>query len=337
MNDLSSLVEKILVCPDTHQPLRFDGTKLTTSDGVRTYPIVDGIPVLLSNEITPNFWVIEISKKKAAGSMPLEDMPDPETLEGKLQPIRFVREMQRATSGHLYAHLTEDLKAYPIPTIRLPPGNGKVLLDIGSNWGRWVVSAARAGYTVVGVDVHLEGLRAARRVCAQLGVKALLICGDARKLPLQDSSFHTVFSYSVLQHFSRSDFDLALAEVSRVLHPAGNVLIQMPNRLGVRNVYNQTRSGFREENFDVRYYFPSELVRYGRRYFDNVRTSIDGFFGLGIQPTDRAFFTSFGKAVCLASESLRHSLRYLPGSEWLADSLYVHLEHPRRHSPTPHI
>lgn len=82
--------------------------------------------------------------------------------------------------------------------MKWPPGDGKLLVDIGGNWGRWVVAAARAGYTVIGIDIHLEGLRAATRVCAQLGVDALLVGADARRLPLQPRSVVTVFRYSVL-------------------------------------------------------------------------------------------------------------------------------------------
>ena len=138
-----------------------------------------------------------------------------------------------------------------------------------------------------------------------------------------------MFSYSVLQHFSRGNFDVALAEMSRVLRKDGHVLVQMPNRLGIRNLYNRIRNGFREEDFDVRYYFPSELARYGHRHFVKARTSIDAFFGLGVQPSDWAFLTPLGKTVCFASEWLRLACRYVPGSNWLADSLYLHLECPR--------
>lgn len=323
------LAARILVCPDTHQSLNLVGTSLVTTDGLRSYPIVDGVPVLLSKELASNFWVGDVSKRKAEGSLPLEYMPDVTHIVGDLTPIRFVREMQGATSGHLYAHLVKDLQKYPIPVISLPRGEGKTLLDIGSNWGRWVVSAARNGYTVIGVDINLEGLRSARRVCAQLGINALLVCGDTRRLPFGPRSFDTVFSYSVLQHLSRVNFDLALAEISRVLCDDGTVKVQMPNRLGLRNIYNCIRTRFREEDFDVRYYFPSELVQYGRRYFFKAHTTIEGFFGLGVQPSDREFFTPLGKAVCFASEVLRTTLHYVSRSEWLADSLYLHLERPR--------
>ncbi|QJR11710.1 hypothetical protein DSM104443_02792 [Usitatibacter rugosus] len=336
--DLSSeLARRILVCPDTKQSLRYQDGEFVTDDGQIRYPIVDGIPILLSRTLPSNFWVGDYARDQASGKISLEEMPEVSEVENDPRPIKAVRDLQSATSGYMYAHLESGLNEYPIPSIRLPPGNGKLLVDIGSNWGRWVVAAARSGYTVVGVDIHLHGLRAARRVCAQLGVDALLICGDARRLPLKDMTADTVFSYSVLQHFSREDFAMALTEIARILRSDGSVLVQMPNRLGVRNFYNRLRNRFREEGFNVRYYFPSELVRHGHRDFSRARTTIDGFFGLGIQPSDWEFFTPFGKMVCLASEGLRRVFHNVPGGVWLADSLYLHLELPRGHSANPQI
>ena len=98
------------------------------------------------------------------------------------------------THGNLYrgVHLTR----YPIPAFPLR-GPGR-LLDIGSNWGRWTVAAARAGFTATGIDPKAKAIDAARRVAEQLGVEAEYVVGDARALPFEDGSFDAVHSYSVL-------------------------------------------------------------------------------------------------------------------------------------------
>src|SRR5262249_53994384 len=88
-----------------------------------------------------------------------------------------------ATNGIAYAHLIGGVKKYPIPACRMPRGEGKVLLDIGCNWGRWCVAAARAGYSPIGIDPSLGAVLAAKRVSAQLGVPARFVVGDARRLP----------------------------------------------------------------------------------------------------------------------------------------------------------
>ena len=73
---------------------------------------------------------------------------------------------------------------------------------------------------------------AAKRVARQLDVSADYVCADARYLPFRAGAFDTVFSYSVIQHFSKADAHRALTEIGRVLAESGSCLVQMPNRLG---------------------------------------------------------------------------------------------------------
>lgn len=43
----------LLRCPETGQPLKLDGLTLVTPDGARRYPIRDGLPVLVPQDIQP--------------------------------------------------------------------------------------------------------------------------------------------------------------------------------------------------------------------------------------------------------------------------------------------
>jgi ubiquinone/menaquinone biosynthesis C-methylase UbiE len=61
------------------------------------------------------------------------------------------------------------------------------------------------------------------------------VVADARFIPFADDSIDTVFSYSVLQHFSRTDALAALTEFHRVLAPGGGLLVQMANAAGARS------------------------------------------------------------------------------------------------------
>ena len=138
------------------------------------------------------------------------------------------------THGNLYrgARLTR----YPIPPFPLPAGEGRQLLDVGCNWGRWSIAAARAGWRPTGVDLAKKSVGAARRVAGQLGVEAEYVVGDARELPFADGSFDAVFSYSVLQHLAKEDVPQVVSELDRVLRPAGFVWIEMPNAYGPLNL-----------------------------------------------------------------------------------------------------
>lgn len=296
-----------LVCPRDRSALR---------DGVceqgHEYPIVDGIPVLLVDEEAPTH--------AACGKV--EQLPPP-VREG-IDP--FVQEVIGATCGRLYEHLIADLPEYPIPELRLPPGEGRSFLELGSNWGRWCVAATRRGYAATGLDPSLKGVQAARRVADQLGVDAQYVVGDARHLPFADESVDVVFSYSVFQHFSKRDSLAAFDEIARVLKPGGESLIQMANLYGAKSLWNQARERrFREPRtlFDVRYWGPRELQHELASRVGPTELSVDGFFTLNPQPTDLALLPARYRAVVRTSETLRRVSETVKPLTLVADSVYA--------------
>ena len=195
----------------------------------------------------PGYWARpeQIAAVRRAEPPPVEgDGVDP-----------YVAELIVGTHGNLYRRLAQGLPRYPIPHFPLPSGAGKTLLDIGCNWGRWSIAATRAGYDAVGVDPSFEAIVAARRIATQLGAPAQYAVADARRLPFADGAFDAVFSYGVLQHFSKSDVARAVDEIARVLKPGGVSWVQMPNAFGARNAYQLARRRFREgDAFEVRYW-----------------------------------------------------------------------------------
>jgi SAM-dependent methyltransferase len=296
-----------LVCPRDRSALR-DGA----CEQGHEYEVVDGIPLLLVDEEEPTH--------AACGRV--EQLPPP-AKEG-VDP--FVQEVIGATCGRLYEHLIADLPEYPIPELRLPPGGRRTFLEVGSNWGRWCVAAARRGYVPTGIDPSLKGVQAARRVAEQLGVEAEYVVGDARHLPFPDASFDVVFSYSVFQHFSKRDALAAFDEIGRVLKPGGTSLIQMANVFGARSLWNQARGRrFREPRtlFDVRYWSPQELRRELTRRVGPTELFADGFLTLNPQPTDLALLPRRYRAVVRASESLRAISDHVKPLVYAADSLYA--------------
>ncbi len=236
----------------------------------------------------------------------------------------FVQAQVAATNGRLYVPLLGHLPRYPIPILRLPPGPGLSFLDIGCNWGRWSVAAARAGYLVTGIDPQPKAVEAARRVARDLGVQVEygVACGES--LPFPGESFDVVFSYSVLQHLAKDHVRRVLAEIARVLRPGGRALIQMPNHWGLRSLYNEVRRGFRlRGHFDVRYWNPGELRRTFQAAIGPSTLSVDGFFGLGIQAADLDLMPARFRAVIRSSEALRAASHRVPLLLRVADSLYV--------------
>lgn len=335
---IDSWLVPLLACPRHHSTLSVANASLVCAAGC-SFPIVNGIPVLLLPEVVQSMDLAHGSLQLANSGQPLDEIrldslgisDDEKALlqqrmcdseAARVDPV--VSFLVAATNGIAYKNQLGDLQDYPIPEIRLPDGNGDILLDIGCSWGRWCVAAARKGYRVVGIDPSLGAVLAARRTAAQLGLQACFIVGDARYLPIRSDSIDRVFSYSVIQHFSRADAAQAVGEVGRVLKPEGASLIQMPTRFGIRCLQHQLKRGFSDgSNFDVRYWSLPALRRLFETRVGTTRFSVDCYFGIGLQYSDMKFMTPLMKVVVFLSELLRLLSKVLPPLVWVADSVYV--------------
>lgn len=304
-----------LACPRDRSRLEPRGEALLCEQG-HEYPFVDGIPVMVVDDeiepTQPGYWSNpeQVDRVRAAEPPPVEgESVDP-----------YVADLILGTHGNLYKHLSGGMPRYPIPDFPLRPGSGELLLDIGCNWGRWTIAAAQRGYHPIGIDPSFEAIVAARRIARQLGVDAArYVVADARKLPFADHTFDVVFSYGVLQHFSKSDVALAVDDIRRVLTRGGYSWVQMPNALGVLNLVRLAQRRFREgDEFEVRYWMPPEL----RRVFGRIGPTelfTDGFFTLNPQKRDLDLLPPRFRAIVQVSEALKRA--HAP--TMLADSVNI--------------
>ena len=237
---------------------------------------------------------------------------------------KFVQAEVPYTSGILYFSVQNKLNRYPIPEIRLPQGNGERLLDIGCNWGRWSIAAAKKNYQVVGIDPSLEAVLAAKRVSKQLGANADFVVGDARFLPFAENAFEIVFSYGVFQHLSKENVKTSLDEAVRVLKSGGKTLFQMPNKYGIRQYQQYRRRGYTEgEGFEIRYWTPAELLETFEKKFGATKMTSDCYFGLGIQGSDADLLPLHYKMIVYSSEFLRKISGVIKPLTKVADSVYL--------------
>ena len=309
---------EFIVCPRDRTSLRESGRQLICEQG-HAYGVVDGVPVLIVEEVAFTHCDAQRALAATQAETPLL-MPAP--VDNQIDP--WVNKWIAATNGALYSHLQGKLQEYPIPNLHLPPGQGRLFLEVGCNWGRWCIAAARAGYRPIGVDPSLGGVRAARHVAAQLGLDALFVVGDGRYLPFRDSVFDQGFSYSVLQHLSKDNTRTTLREIRRVLRSEADCLIQMANKLGPRSLYNQARLRFmKTQGFEVRYWLPGELLSAFREELGPTELEVDGYFSLNPQISDIRFLPWKYQAVVRASEALRRCSRVLRPLVYAADSLYL--------------
>ena len=89
-------------------------------------------------------------------------------------------------------------------------------LDLGCGTGLTIPALREAGWSVVGVDVSADQLRAARE---RVGESAALVQADAHELPFEAGEFDAVVS--ILTHTDFDDPRRVFAEARRVLHPGG--------------------------------------------------------------------------------------------------------------------
>jgi SAM-dependent methyltransferase/uncharacterized protein YbaR (Trm112 family) len=310
----------LLVCPRCHLPLALEDSKLTCEEGHR-FALIEGIPILLLSEV-PQTHVEGTRSLAVAEQGDGANLPQFDVSPSSIDP--FVQRAIGATNGGLYQHLVGNMTEYPIPQLRLPVGNDKLFLEIGCNWGRWCIAAAKQGYRPVGIDPSLKVIRAARRVALQLGIDAHYVVADGRHLPFADGLFGQVFSYSVLQHIPCEDVERTLREIHRVLVCGGKSLVQMPNAFGLRCAYHQLRRGFREATgFEVRYWGPRQLMSAFSAMVGSTALSVDGYFSLNPQFSDRRFLPIKYQALVWTSEMLRRASEKFPVMANFADSLYL--------------
>lgn len=337
---------KNLVDPKDKTSLDYLGQdqKLISKSG-NFYPVIEGVPIMLIDEVEQTIdlarQTLQVANKKeepyfisTLGITESEKAELRNYISSQSQLEQFVIDpivqfLVAATNGILYKDSIQKLDRYPIPEIRLPNAlnQEKLLLDIGCSWGRWCVAAAQKGYQVIGLDPSLGAVLAGKRIAKKMNLNIKFVVGDARYLPFRENLFDDVFSYSVLQHFSKEDVFYTLTEINRILKIKGNSLIQMPNMWGIRSLQHQISRGFKNpQNFDVRYWSINELNSVFNEKIGNSKILIDGFFGLGIQSSDLDLMPTKYKLVIKASETLRKLDERINLFKNFADSLYIKSE-----------
>jgi SAM-dependent methyltransferase len=327
----------ILKSPDDNTKLEYikNEEKLISKTGIK-YDVVNGIPILLplgedtmeNTKYSREAANIFKNDPYILNSLGLTDneINDLRNViknnKNKIDPVAAF--MIGATNGNAYKSLQGNIDNYSIPKFPLINGNNKLLLDIGSNWGRWLVSSSREGYFPVGLDPQIGALLAAKRICNQLGITAFFVCGDARKMPFNDNSFDNVFSYSVIQHLSYDDANKVSKEIKNILKSKGSSYIQMPTKIGLKGFIHRLKNKFRNPvKFEVRYWSLNKLRNYFGSNIGKTTFETDCFFGIGLQFSDIKMVKIIYKPFFIVSEFLRKISRFFYPITCFADSVYV--------------
>jgi len=98
------------------------------------------------------------------------------------------------------------------------PAPGRLTLDVGCGEGRVTRDLGAAGHRVVGVDVALSMIVAAR----EADPDGEYVEADAAKLPFGDGAADLVVAFMTLMDMDR--MEEAVGEISRVLEPGGRLV-----------------------------------------------------------------------------------------------------------------
>lgn len=117
-----------------------------------------------------------------------------------------------------------------------PTEPGARVLDVGCGVGQVVARLTDAGFEAYGVDVSEPNIARAKQFCPRCQSY------DGRKLPFEDWYFASVGALNVLEHVEEPE--AFIAELVRVVRPAGKVVLSSPNFFrvfGFRDYHSKMR------------------------------------------------------------------------------------------------
>jgi SAM-dependent methyltransferase len=184
-----------LRCPVTQEPLEMDGQWLRAGD--HSYPIIDGIPVLVNEAVSSTLSVDEIRRRVSI------DKPS--------RVRRLIRRLVPKRTPPIGA--AERYRAFRKAILELNDGSARALIVGGGVLGEGAHELVdQVGIDLVETDVYL-------------GPRVAIVC-DGHHLPFADETFDGVVVQAVLEHVL--DPPRVIAEIYRVLKPRGIIYAETP-------------------------------------------------------------------------------------------------------------
>ena len=209
----------LLVCPCCRVALSGSDECLRCGNCRRSFPIVDGIPVLLAERVSQN----DAQKMRQAGFFDRED-------------VEFETDRPHGAPP-LYGWLLGEKFRRSVAAVHTML-KGSVALTVCGGSGMDAEFLARAGATVISSDVSLGAAKRAAERARRYGLALQPIVADVERLPFRDQAFDLVYVHDGLHHLERPGAGLAemarvAARVVSVNEPARAAATAVAVRLGL--------------------------------------------------------------------------------------------------------
>ena len=200
----------VLVCPSCRGTLAAGRSKMVCGSCSRTYPVVDGIPILLLD--------VDLSGHDDLGHHRGGDgRTDAHKSAQASHFDRAVAEEFETSRPHgtprFYRFLLHEKFRRASAPIR-PGLAGASALAVCGGSGIDAEFLARAGASVVSTDISLGAARRTRERARRHGLDITSVVADVEHLPFADASFELVYVHDGLHHLERPD--VGLKEMARV-------------------------------------------------------------------------------------------------------------------------
>jgi ubiquinone/menaquinone biosynthesis C-methylase UbiE len=221
-------------------PLELDGDHLVNRGSQRSYPIIEGIPVLLDQA----------------------DLgPQNRKFQGMYDWMSYGYDLAQKVGDLFYLGKITQLRRQLAVRLRLKPGDRLLYTSIGTgvDLPYFAEQVSLERIELVGLDLSMGMLRRCKRRIAPHPETSLLVQANAERLPLADRSFDIVLHVGGINFFDQPA--LAVKEMLRVAKPGALILISDETKLVVQKNYQRspfTRSYFEDAptNFTPRDWVP---------------------------------------------------------------------------------
>jgi SAM-dependent methyltransferase len=216
---VTSELADLLVCPSCQVALTGSDGSLSCGACGRSFPVVDGIPVLLVDTADHN----DAQKQRQAGYFDQED-PEFETTRPHGAPA-------------LYGWLLGEKFRRSVAAVRGALA-GSVALTVCGGSGMDAEFLARAGARVISSDLSLGAAKRAAERARRYGLAVEPVVADVERLPFPDCAFDLVYVHDGLHHLERpaagiSEMARVAEHVVSVNEPARAAATALAVRLGL--------------------------------------------------------------------------------------------------------